>query len=88
MESIDGSTVSKVRILLDSACQRIFMTGRLARELRLASESKELLSVSTFGTTTASEIDTYVVHFKIKVKDGSHIIMYANVLKQITGSIQ
>ena len=88
VESIDGSIVSKVRILLDSASQRTFMTGRLARELRLASESKELLSVSTFGATKATEIDTYVVHFKLKLKDGSHMVMYANVLKQITGSIQ
>jgi len=52
------------------------MTWRLARELKLSSESKEFLSVSTFDATKALEIDTYIVHFKIKLKDGSYMLMY------------
>jgi len=33
-------------------------------------------------------IDTYVVKFNVKLKDGSIMLLFANVLKQITGSIQ
>ena len=33
-------------------------------------------------------MDTYVVKFRVKIKDGSHMLMFANVLQQITGNIQ
>ena len=48
----------------------------------------ELLSVSTFGAEKASNVDTYVVQFRVKMKDGSHMPMFTNVLIQITGNIQ
>ena len=56
--------------------------------MKLVPEHKELLSVSTFGAEKASNIDTYVVHFRVKTKDGSHMLMFANVLNQITGNIK
>ena len=64
------------------------MTSQLAQKLGLASEYKEVLSVSTFGAHKATDIDTYVNRFKVKLKDGSFMMLYANVLKQITGSVQ
>ena len=64
------------------------MTDHLAKQLKLVSEHRKLLSVSTFGARKATEVDTYVVYFKVKLKDGSYMLMYANVLKQITGNIQ
>ena len=84
----DGSVTVTARILLDSASQSTFMTDRLAKQLKLVPKYKELLSVSTFGAEKASNIDTYVVHFRVKTKDGSHMLMFANVLNQITGSIK
>ena len=51
-------------------------------------EHSILIAVSTFGAKKASNVDTYVVQFRVKMKDGSHMLMFANVLQQITGNIQ
>ena len=75
-------------VLLDSASQRTFMTDCLAKQLKLVPEHRESLSVSIFGAEKASNIDTYVVHFRVKTKEGSHMLMFANVLNQITGNIK
>lgn len=63
----------KARVLLDSASQRTFMTNKLAQRLKLPSEYKEYLSVSTFGATKATNVETYVVNFKVRIKDGSYM---------------
>ena len=84
----DGSITVMARVLLDSASQRTFTTDRLARQLKLVPEHREPLSVSTFGAEKASNIDTYVVHFRVKTKEGSHMLMFANVLNQITSNIK
>ena len=44
--------------------------------------------MSIFGAEKTREVDTYVVNFKVKAKDGSYLSLSANVLKQITGSLQ
>jgi len=87
-QTFDEQTTIKARVLLDSASQRTFMTTKLAQKLKLQSEHKEYLSVSTFGAERAKGVDTYVVTFKVKVKDGSFMTLSANVLQQITGYIQ
>ena len=46
------------RILLDSASHRTFMTEKFAKELKLQSEHKELLSVSTFDAKNPQDVDT------------------------------
>ena len=83
----DGSITVTACVLLDRASQRTFMTDRLAKQLKLVPEHRESLSVSTFGAEKANNIDTYVVHFRVKTKDGSHMLMFANILNQITGNI-
>ena len=88
IQKMDGSINVTARVLLDSASQRTFMTDRLAKQLKLIPEHKELLSVATFGAEKASNIHTYVVHFRVKTKDGSRMLMFANALNQITGSIK
>ena len=88
VQSVNGSVTVTARVLLDSASQRTFMTDQLAKRLELTPDHRELLSVSTFGAGKATDVDTYVVHFTVKLKDGSHMLMFANVLKQITGNIQ
>ena len=69
--SSDGQTLINSRVLLDSASQRIFMTTKLAQQLKLQFCQREHLSVSTFGAEKMREIDTHVVNFKMKAKDGS-----------------
>ena len=76
------------RVLLDSASHRTFMTEKLAKELKLQSEHKELLSVSTFGAKNPQDVDTYVVHFNVMSKDSSPLPLQANVVCKITGPIQ
>ena len=88
IQNSEGNDEIKARVLLDSASQRTFMTNKLAQRLRLPSEHKEYLSVSTFGAVKSTNIETYVVNFKVKIKDGSYLLLSANVLKQITGGIQ
>ena len=88
IQSWDGSATVIARALLDSATQWTFMTDHLAKQLKLVPEHRESLSVSTFGAEKASNIDTYVVHFRVKTKDGAHMLMFANVLNQITGNIK
>ena len=53
-----GNNEIKARVLLDSASQRTFMTNKLAQRLKLPSEHKEYLSVSTFGARKATNIET------------------------------
>ena len=70
IQTSDGQTLINARVLLDSASQRTFMTTKFAQKLKLHSEHKETLSVSTFGAQKAKNVDTYVVTFKVKVNDG------------------
>ena len=78
----------QARVLMDSASHRTFMTEQMAQRLNLQSIRTELLSVSTFGTKRAQSLETYVVDFNLMTKQGSSILLHANVLKQITSPIQ
>ena len=88
LQTSNGRSSIKARVLLDSASQCTFMTSQLAHRLNLSLEHKEILSVSTFGAQKATDIHTHVVCFKAKMKDGTFMTISANVLSQITGSIQ
>ena len=88
VQSSDGRIFINARVLLDSVSQRTFMTVKLAQKLKLYCEYEEHLSVSTFGADKTREVDTYAVNFKVKAKDGSYLSLSANVLNQITSSLQ
>ena len=88
LQTSNGRSSIKARVLLDSASQRTFMTSQLAQRLNLSLEHKEILSVSTFGAQKATDIHTNVVCFKAKMEDGTFMTISANVLSQITGFIQ
>ena len=87
LQTSNGRSSIKARVLLDSASQRTCMTSQVAQHLNLALEHKEI-SVSTFGAQRATDIHTHVVCFKAKLKDGTFMMISANVLSHITGSIQ
>ena len=71
-----------------SASKRTYMTNHMTQKLKLPLSHKEHLSVSTFGAQKAANIDTHVVSFNVQVKDGPYMMLSANVLKHITGTIQ
>ena len=85
--SADGKTLINAWVLLDSASQRTFMTTKFAQQLKLSSRYREHLLAYTFGAERARDVETYVVNFKVKVKDGSYLLLSANVLKQITSAV-
>jgi len=59
---------------------KTIITTKLTQQLKLQLDYKEHLSVSTFGTDKARDMDMHVVSFKMKA-------LSANVLKQIAGFI-
>ena len=87
IQMADGSTIM-ARVLLDSASHRTFMTGKLATQLKLKPQQRELLSVSTFAAKTPKDVDTYVVNFNLITKDQSVLQLSAYVINKITGLIQ
>jgi len=66
LQSLDRSVTMNIRVLLDSASQRTFMTEQLARRLNLNSEGKELLTVCyKFGYlcgTVYREIEGWILY--------------------------
>ena len=88
IQATKGLKTIMVKVLLDSASHRTFMTDRLAKQLQLKAERKELLSISTFAARGPQEVSTHVVHFNLIIKDGSCLSLHANVISQITGPIK
>ena len=86
IQMADGSTIT-ARFLLDSVSHRTFMTGKLATQLKLKPQQRELLSVSTFAAKTPKDVDTYVVNFNLITKDQSVLQLSAIVINKITGPI-
>ena len=88
IQRVDRSEKIFAKVLLDSASHRTFITDRLAKQLRLNSERKEVLSISTFAARGPQEVSTYVVHFNLLTKDGCCLPLHANVVNHITGPIK
>jgi len=88
MQSSDRSETISVKVLVNSASHRTFMTERLAKQLKLVSQYKEALSVSIFAARKPQEVNSYVVKFNLVTTDRCCLQLHANVLEQITGLIQ
>jgi len=88
VQNLDELVTIKENVLMDSASQQTFMTKQFTKWLRLKPEGDERLSVSTFGAGKAIGMDTYTVRFSVKLNNGSCMMMCANVLKHITGTIR
>jgi len=67
-------------LLLDSSSQRTFMTENFARHLKLPSDTRKFLLVSTFVDKKPQYLDTYVVQFTVFSKESMPIVLYDNVL--------
>jgi len=88
VQSGDKTRIVPVKVLLDSASHRSFTTERLAKQLQLTSQYKEVLSVSAFAARKPQEVSMYVVEFNVITKNKACMHFHTNVVEQRTGPIQ
>ncbi|VDI20783.1 Hypothetical predicted protein [Mytilus galloprovincialis] len=76
-----------VRLLMDSGSQRTYITENLAKRLNLKKKATEEITLVTFGTDKPKTLRKQKVSLKIRLKDGVCMLIDANVVPKITGSI-
>ncbi|CAC5424646.1 unnamed protein product [Mytilus coruscus] len=76
-----------VRLLMDSGSQRTYITENLAKRLNLKKKVTEEITLVTFGADKPKTLRTQKVSLKIRLKDGVCMLIDANVVPKITGSI-
>ncbi|CAG2200106.1 unnamed protein product [Mytilus edulis] len=76
-----------VRLLMDSGSQRTYITENLTKRLNLKKKATEEITLVTFGADKPKTLRTQKVSLKIKLKDGVCMLIDANVVPKITGSI-
>ena len=79
---------AEVRMFLDCASQRTYISQQLVDKLQLEPYKTEKLSVNTFGSGRAKIITIPIAKLQVMLKNGSFSIILANVVPQITGSVQ
>ena len=77
-----------VRVLLDSGSQRTYISKYITDKLKLTPIDKNLLTIYTFGTTKPKCIETPVVEVTMILKSGFTMKIKANVVPNITGTIE
>ena len=77
-----------VRLLLDSGSQRTYITEALARKLNLRMGEVNEISLITFGSEKPKTIRTPTTVLEIELTDSSILKINANVVPNITRSIQ
>ena len=77
-----------VRLLLDSGSQRTYITEALARKLNLRMGEVNEISLVTFGSEKPKTIRKPTTVLEIELRDSSILKINANVVPNITGSIQ
>ena len=77
-----------VRALLDSGSQRTYISQDITDKLKLTPIDKNLLTIYTFGTTKPKCIETPVVEVTMILKSGFTMKIKANVVPNITGTIE
>ena len=84
----DASNEKKipVRVFFDTGSHRSYMTEALARRLNVRSNRKQTLTVFTFGSKEAKEIQTPVASVKLQTSEGT-VSLKVNIVPEITGSI-
>ena len=61
VQSGDKTEIVSVKVLLDSANHRSFITETLAKQLKLTPQYKESLSVSTFAAKKPQDVRKYII---------------------------
>ena len=60
-----------MRIVFDSGSQRSYVTEQVARELALTSEGKQLMTVTTFGTSVGQSHICKLMRLNIALRNGN-----------------
>ena len=77
-----------VRVFLDSGSQRTYISKDITDKLKVTPIDKNLLTIYTFGTTKPKCIETPVVEVTMILKSGFTMKIKANVVPNITGTIE
>ncbi|XP_045205909.2 uncharacterized protein LOC123558098 [Mercenaria mercenaria] len=88
VRSTSDQRKEEVRILLDSGSQRTYITERLAESLKLRKENEQEIRLVTFGSDKPKVIKTMSTKLNVRLKDGQEMTITANIVPNITGSIQ
>ncbi|XP_062618742.1 uncharacterized protein LOC134280348 [Saccostrea cucullata] len=76
------------RLFMDSGSQRTYITEILAEKLKLKILTIEKISLITFGAEKKKIVKTPKVSLKVKLKDRHYLSIEANVVPNITGTVQ
>ncbi|XP_052762173.1 uncharacterized protein LOC128204805 [Mya arenaria] len=87
-ENPDSQFERKARVLLDSGSQRTYITESLASALNLKKAETQEIRLVTFGSNKNKVIKTESSNLKLKLTDGSDMMITANVVSNITGNIE
>ena len=78
----------QAHILLDSGSQRTYIAKEVADKLDLKAVNKSFLTIYTFGMTKPRCIVTKVVEVDIVLKSGFRTTIKANIVPEVTGTIE
>ena len=81
-------TTKSVRLLLDSGSQRTYVTERLAEQLGLERNGVQEIKIVTFGSNKPKIIKTPFTKLDIVLKNGKSLTISANIVPDITGTIE
>ncbi|XP_062614769.1 uncharacterized protein LOC134276539 [Saccostrea cucullata] len=84
----NGENSEPARLLMDSGSQRTYITENLAEKLKLKILTTEKISLITFGAEKPKIVKTPKVSLKVKLKDRHFLSIEANVVPNITGTVQ
>ena len=87
-ETQEDDNKQQVRVLMDSGSQRTYISKDIADKLKLIPIDKKFLTIYTFGTTKPRSIETPVVEVNMLLKSGFTMKIKANVVPNITGTIE
>ena len=83
-----GMKEKEVRILFDSGAQRTYISEHLAKSPGLQRGKEEEIRLVTFGCDKTKVIKTVPTRFIMKLNCGEEIRLSANIVPNITGTIQ
>lgn len=88
ISNLDSNIKQNLRIFFDTGSQRTFITEYLANKLNLDQSKNEELAIVTFGSDKARSVTTKVTNLIIELRDGSSLILTANIVPKISGDVQ
>lgn len=87
VQSPDGRRELNIRLMLDMASKRSYVSDKITKESQLKSRAKESLKVNTFGSSQARHLDTALVELNLKLMDGTNMRLMTNVVPTITADV-